>query len=712
MLDSDLDTSRQVDGVQLVQLGNYIYELGGWRGSIGFSPETRNTVHVAHVDSISSNNWRQLPNGPWEERHTFGAGVIGDTIYIWGTDNQADTSAHDSWKAWVSGANGALSWEQKTDTLPYPYRILAGYTVHNGYLYTVGGQSVLGGGGRKDDVWRSNDGENWTQINSDGPWEDVANYDGALVSWRGCLWLLSGGRYAPKQYETEVYRSCDDGTTWSEVTEAEVPSNFEAVQYHKAVVHEDRIWLTYGGVTSNDNGSNQIIVLDSTDNGYQWIEVYNNDQGRHAHGAISYETTGGEKKLFISTGTYDNGSRANDLLEYTNFGYTYKADYKFTGTKATKDGGSNPHVLWNSDGKLVDSEMTEDSIRVSISDNDLGSALWMQYDRVNSTSLPNSTYMENNSLGGSSVFVEDYNSEVFYNDTEFWSFPKTDSLDGLGDNFYAPFFDQNGKISSPNSNGIYRNSTASLGLFGATTDRQGGRSHIQIRESTSNSNVNIGLSGQMGSMGYIGGSFDTYIGSSVNANAGNLAAVRATGGDAAAAMTVGYWGTNWFTATGLALNASLKSGSSGTNLRMRLGRTGRLWIGESDPGSIDFNPSRTLHVEGEARITDLTTDTPTQIVGADADGDLGSITIGSGLSFAGGILSSSATAPAANEVIITDAQGYYDSTSVEGALIEVQNWGRNNMFFVSTTSTVKRRKRPQFYYHRRYTRTNRDNLHY
>jgi len=34
-------------------------------------------------------------------------------------------------------------------------------------------------------------------------------------------------------------------------------------------------------------------------------------------------------------------------------------------------------------------------------------------------------------------------------------------------------------------------------------------------------------------------------------------------------------------------------------------------------------PARTLDVEGEARISDLTTDTPTRLVGADADGDLG-----------------------------------------------------------------------------------------
>jgi len=61
------------------------------------------------------------------------------------------------------------------------------------------------------------------------------------------------------------------------------------------------------------------------------------------------------------------------------------------------------------------------------------------------------------------------------------------------------------------------------------------------------------------------------------------------------------------------------------------GGTNRIGIGNNAP-------VRKLHVTGEARITDLTTDTPTRIVGADADGDLGQILIGSGLSLSGDTL--------------------------------------------------------------------------
>jgi len=79
-------------------------------------------------------------------------------------------------------------------------------------------------------------------------------------------------------------------------------------------------------------------------------------------------------------------------------------------------------------------------------------------------------------------------------------------------------------------------------------------------------------------------------------------------------------------------NVIFGTGASGTGTTVASGA--RIGINESAP-------SRTLHVTGEARITDLTTDAPTRIVGADADGDLGEITIGSGLSLSGSSLTAS-----------------------------------------------------------------------
>lgn len=78
-------------------------------------------------------------------------------------------------------------------------------------------------------------------------------------------------------------------------------------------------------------------------------------------------------------------------------------------------------------------------------------------------------------------------------------------------------------------------------------------------------------------------------------------------------------------------NINFSAGAS-SSVQMVLMPSGRLGIGNT-------SPQRTFHVTGEARITDLTTDTPTRIVGADADGDLGELSL-SGLSITGGVLSS------------------------------------------------------------------------
>jgi len=70
-------------------------------------------------------------------------------------------------------------------------------------------------------------------------------------------------------------------------------------------------------------------------------------------------------------------------------------------------------------------------------------------------------------------------------------------------------------------------------------------------------------------------------------------------------------------------------------------------------GSQTVTPARTLHVEGEARISDLTTDTPTRLVGADADGDLGDA--GSGAATRVTIWDGPGQVGSADSVVVTES---------------------------------------------------------
>ena len=88
-----------------------------------------------------------------------------------------------------------------------------------------------------------------------------------------------------------------------------------------------------------------------------------------------------------------------------------------------------------------------------------------------------------------------------------------------------------------------------------------------------------------------------------------------------------YSGIFYF-ANSFTINAAISTNTSDTYFAVGVGNVG---IGIK-------TPYRKLHVAGEVRIDDLTTDTPTRIVGADADGDLGAITFGSGFTAPGGVL--------------------------------------------------------------------------
>lgn len=85
--------------------------------------------------------------------------------------------------------------------------------------------------------------------------------------------------------------------------------------------------------------------------------------------------------------------------------------------------------------------------------------------------------------------------------------------------------------------------------------------------------------------------------------------------------------------------------------------------------SPNANPFRDFDVNGEVRITDLTTDPPTRIVGADADGDLGAMAINSTLAISGGTLSVPSLARPTGEVVLGNGADVvsYSNFNIDGA---------------------------------------------
>jgi len=76
--------------------------------------------------------------------------------------------------------------------------------------------------------------------------------------------------------------------------------------------------------------------------------------------------------------------------------------------------------------------------------------------------------------------------------------------------------------------------------------------------------------------------------------------------------------------------ARFQTSTPGTDI-LSIRNDGRVGINNS-------TPARALSITGEVRVTDLTTDAPTRFVGADADGDLNEITLGTGFTLSAGVI--------------------------------------------------------------------------
>lgn len=206
----------------------------------------------------------QLTDFPGPERHEFGLGVIGNTIWLWGGDTEPSTPSltptNDVW-TWDS-VNG---WVQVTADWGAPMgdRIGAVFCIKDGYLYTIGGSGGF-------NTYRSSDGINWTYM-GDLPatlGNGISFSNGGCTVHNGSIYISggTGGNYL------KVFKSTD-GSSWTQVTS--IPTGTTNYQY---ITGDDSsywckmaskwgvlFYIAGTGATGNRTG-----IYKSYDNGVTW----------------------------------------------------------------------------------------------------------------------------------------------------------------------------------------------------------------------------------------------------------------------------------------------------------------------------------------------------------------------------------------------------------------------------------------------------------
>lgn len=255
------------DGAGALTFDGQMWLLGGW------NPDDK--THFPHI--CNSEVWRSgdgrewdlcCAAAPWEGRHTAGYAVHRGRMWVVGGDANQGHYQPDVWSS-----DDGQRWTCATQRAPWGPRVLHYTVAFADRLWVMGGQTLPPFAPAEErfyaDVWCSADGAHWRQVADDAPWAPCGMIGGGAV-WRDRIWLLGGGTYStpgrPRRLIRNDVWSSGDGVRWER---AAAPVPWAPRQYHEVAVFDDRLWVLEG---CTPEGGNRNDVWCSPD-GERWQEL-------------------------------------------------------------------------------------------------------------------------------------------------------------------------------------------------------------------------------------------------------------------------------------------------------------------------------------------------------------------------------------------------------------------------------------------------------
>lgn len=266
------------DGAGALTFGDRMWLLGGWNPS-----DKKHFPRVCNNEVWSSSDgaqWRlNKPNtfldasfdpaSDWEGRHTAGYVVHDGRMWIVGGDANQGHYQNDVWNS-----HDGRSWQRVADQVPWAPRALHYTLAFDGKIWVIGGQTMPGFAGGDEtfyrDVWNSTDGAKWTRIVPREPCWSPRGMIGGSAVFNGRMWILGGGTYdtptTPKRNFYNDVWSSSDGVRWTRHVEH---APWYPRQYHEVAVFDDKLWVLEG---YHADGGNRNDVWYSAD-GTHWQEL-------------------------------------------------------------------------------------------------------------------------------------------------------------------------------------------------------------------------------------------------------------------------------------------------------------------------------------------------------------------------------------------------------------------------------------------------------
>lgn len=255
------------DGAGALSFVGRMWLLGGWnpRDKVHF-PKICNSEVWSSTDGVA---WELIvKEAPWEGRHTAGYAVHSGRMWIVGGDCNQGHYQNDVWSS-----DDGIRWELVCERVPWAPRALHHTVVFAGKIWVMGGQTMPAFAGEAErffnDVWCSEDGKSWTRVMEHMPCPQRGMIGGS-ATLKGRIWLLGGGTYdtpttPQRKFLNDVWSSVD-GSGWEQHVEH---APWAPRQYHDVAVFDERLWVLEGYSSKSGNRNDVWYSAD----GANWSEV-------------------------------------------------------------------------------------------------------------------------------------------------------------------------------------------------------------------------------------------------------------------------------------------------------------------------------------------------------------------------------------------------------------------------------------------------------
>ncbi len=285
------------DGMGGLVYNGRMYGIGGWNPLL-YAASTRNDVW----SSKDGTTWlMEKPNtfvssatfdtsADWSARHWAGYAVHAGKMFIVGGD-PINGLQQDVWSSTTGG-----TWQNVTQLSNYPARVLHATYVFDDRLWVVGGQTLHATDNPTvyQDLWSSKDGVAWARTETVGPMWGARGMMGGNAVFKGRMWVVCGGIYEqevvrPERVEYDDVWSTADGAHWDRELQH---TPFRSRYYHNVAVFDDRLWVLGGyGAGYQLGASGNLADAYYTSDGRNWysVDVDPGFVGRHGATAWAHD---------------------------------------------------------------------------------------------------------------------------------------------------------------------------------------------------------------------------------------------------------------------------------------------------------------------------------------------------------------------------------------------------------------------------------------